>query len=63
MIIQTTKEINGVVYDYTYSDSGVKILRNGVEYDDAFDPAGSNRTYAESDTPREIDITIETEIV
>ena len=22
MIIQTTKEINGVVYDYAYSDSG-----------------------------------------
>lgn len=53
MIIQTTKEINGVVYDYTYSDSGMKILRDGVEYDEALDPAGSGRTYTESDTPRE----------
>lgn len=32
MIIQATNEINGVVYDYTCSDSGVKILRDGVEY-------------------------------
>lgn len=53
MIIQTTKEINGVVYDYTCSDSGMKILRDGVEYDEAFDPAGSGRTYTESDTPIE----------
>lgn len=53
MIIQTTKEINGVVYDYTCSDSGMKILRDGVEYDEALDPAGSGRTYTESDTPRE----------
>lgn len=53
MIIQTTKEVNGAVYDYTYSDSGMKILRDGVEYDEALDPAGSGRTYTESDTPRE----------
>lgn len=32
MIIQATKEINGVVYDYTWSDSGMKIMRYGVEY-------------------------------
>ena len=31
MIIQTTKEINGVVYDYAYSDSGFMIERDGVE--------------------------------
>ena len=30
MIIQTTKEINGVVYDYTYSDSGYMIERYSV---------------------------------
>ena len=32
MIIQTTKEINGVVYDYAYSDSGFMIERDGVGY-------------------------------
>ena len=30
MIIQTTKEINGVVYDYAYSDSGYMIERYSV---------------------------------
>ena len=53
MIVQTTKEVNGVVYDHTYSDSGMKILRDGVEYDEALDPAGSGRVYTESETPRE----------
>ena len=32
MIIQTTKEINGVVYDYTYSDSGMKAF-GGIQSD------------------------------
>ena len=35
MIIQTTKEINGVVYDYAYSDSGYMIERDGVRYSEA----------------------------
>ena len=35
MIIQTTKEINGVVYDYAYSDSGFMIERDGVRYSEA----------------------------
>ena len=30
MIIQTTKEINGVLYDCTYSDSGYMIERDGA---------------------------------
>ena len=53
MIIQTTKEINGVVYDYTCSDSGMKILRDGVEYDEAIDPAEFGRQYTETDEPIE----------
>lgn len=52
MVIQTTKEINGVVYDCAYSNAGMKIIRGGVEYDEAIDPKGSGRMYAESDTPR-----------
>lgn len=52
MIVQVTKEINGVEYMYTYSDSGMKIVRDGVEYDEAIDPIDSNRTYTESETPR-----------
>ena len=51
MIIQTTKEINGVVYDYTYSDSGYMIERDGARYSEAVDPLDSGRLYAETDEP------------
>ena len=49
MIIQTTKEINGVVYDYAYSDSGNMIERDGVRYSEAVDPLDSGRLYTETD--------------
>lgn len=49
MIVQTIKEINGVSYTYTYSDSGYMIERDGVRYSDAIDPIGSNRVYTETD--------------
>ena len=51
MIIQTTKEINGVVYDYAYSDSGYMIERDGVRYSEAVDPIGSGRLYTETEEP------------
>ena len=51
MIIQTTKEINGVMYDYAYSDSGYMIEREGVRYSEAVDPLDSGRIYAETDEP------------
>lgn len=41
MIIQTTKEINGVVYDYAYS--GYMIERDGVRRSEAIDPLDSRR--------------------
>lgn len=53
MIVKTTKEINGVEYEYTYSDAGFKVTRDGVEYDEAVDPIGTNREYTESSTPVE----------
>ena len=49
MIVQTTQEINGVVYAYTYSDYGFMIERNGVRYSDAVDPLDSGRVYTETD--------------
>ena len=49
MIIKTTKEINGVVYDYAYSDSGFMIERGGVRYSEAADPRGSGRVYTETE--------------
>ena len=44
---------DGVVLNRTYSDKGMMIEREGVRYEEAIDPAGSGRTYTESDTPRE----------
>ena len=49
MIIQTTKEINGVMYAYAYSDSGYMIERDGVRYSEAVDPLNSGRVYTETD--------------
>lgn len=60
MIIQTTKEINGVVYDYAYFDSGFMIERNGARYSEAVDPLGSGRIYTETDEPIEIETDEET---
>ena len=54
MIIQTTKEINGVVYSYAYSDSGYMIERDGVRYSEAVDPLDSGRLYTETDEPIDI---------
>ena len=54
MIVKTTKEINGVEYDYTYSDAGMMIERNGARYSEAIDPLGSGRLYMETDDPIEI---------
>ena len=51
MIIQTTKEINGVMYDYAYSDSGYMVERDGVRYSEAVDPLDSGRIYTETDEP------------
>ena len=55
MIIQTTKEINSVVYDYAYSDSGFMIERDGVRYSEAVDPIDSGRLYTETDEPIDVD--------
>ena len=54
MIIKETIEINGEKYDYTYSDSGKRIVRDGVTYDTAIDPLNSGRQYVESDEDIEI---------
>lgn len=53
MIVQTTKEINGVMYAYTYSDSGFMIERDGVRYSEAVDVTDAPYTYTETETPIE----------
>lgn len=51
MIVKITKEINGVIYDYAYSDAGMMIERNGATYSEAIDPLNSGREYTETDKP------------
>ena len=53
MIVKTTKEINGIEYEYTYSDAGMMIERDGARYSEALDPMGSGREYTETDEPIE----------
>lgn len=42
---------DGVLLVRTYSDRGRKIIRDGVAYDEAIDPADSGREYTESTEP------------
>lgn len=60
MIVQTTKEINGAVYAYTYSDSGYMIERDGVRYSEAVDPLDSGRLYTETNEPIDVGMKEET---
>ena len=57
---QNKKEIDGIVYDYTYSDAGFMIERDGARYSEAIDPLDSGRVYTETDEPIEIEIDSET---
>ena len=55
MIIQERFTINGREFIRTYSDSGRYVVRDGVEYAEANDPAESNRVYSEGELmPTEI---------
>ena len=40
---------DGVVLNKTYSDEGKYVVRDGVPYDAAIDPAHLNRQYTEGD--------------
>ena len=47
MIVQKTYTLNGRVFVRTYSDAGRCVVRDGVSYTEANDPAELGRTYAE----------------
>ena len=49
MIITETFYINEREFIRTYSDSGRYVVRNGISYSDACDPAEFGRTYTEGD--------------
>ena len=42
---------DGVRLIRTYSDAGVMIERDGVQYEEAIDPEGSGRVYVETAIP------------
>jgi hypothetical protein len=48
MIVTENLTINGKAFVMTYSDSGFKVERDGVRYDEAIDPAELGRMYTES---------------
>lgn len=50
-IITEKATINGVEFMRTYSDNGMMIERDGVRYDEAYDPMKSGRVYTETDVP------------
>lgn len=47
MIVQETYELNGRQFVRTYSDANRYVVRDGVEYGEANDPAEFGRTYTE----------------
>ena len=42
---------DGIVLNRTYSDEGMMIEREGVQYSEAIDPAELSRQYTETDIP------------
>lgn len=54
MIYTDTVEIRGKQFIRTYSDT-YRVMRDGLEYDEAIDPIDSGRTYTESETPLDTD--------
>lgn len=49
MIVQTHFDVNGRDFVRTYSDAGRYVVRDGIEYSEACDPAEFGRTYTEGD--------------
>ena len=58
-IVQEHFDINGRDFIRTYSDSNKYVVRDGVEYSEACDPAEFNRTYTETSIPIDDDTTAE----
>jgi len=49
MIVQENFDVNGRNFVRTYSDSGRYVVRDGIEYEEACDPAEFGRTYTEGE--------------
>lgn len=49
MIVQENFDVNGRAFVRTYSDSGRYVVRDGIEYEEACDPAEFGRQYTEGE--------------
>ena len=49
MIIVENITMNGKEFTYTYSNANRYVVRDGISYTEAYDPAEFNRTYTEGD--------------
>ena len=49
MVVTEVVIINNKEFKHTYSNSGMKIKRENVLYDEAYDPVGFDREYEETD--------------
>ena len=63
MIVTETYQTNadGTVLIRTYSDIGMYIERDGVQYVDAIDPINTGRVYTETNIPIPVEITEDVE--
>lgn len=49
MVIVENITMNGKEFTYTYSDANRYVVRDGISYSEAYDPAEFGRTYIEGD--------------
>ena len=49
MIITENITINGTPFTYTHSDSNRYVVRDGINYAEAYDPTEYGRTYTEGE--------------
>ena len=63
MIVQEHFDVSGRDFVRTYSDAGRYVMRDGVEYSEACDPAEFGRTYTEGDPMPPEDIAAQAEEV
>ena len=59
MIRQESLTIGGQEYTRTYSDDNRYVVRDGISYSEAIDPAYLNRTYTEGEEMPDEEITEE----
>ena len=52
MIITSTLMIGGEEFTYTRSDAGRYVVRDGISYEEAYDPTSYGRSYTEGDVIR-----------